>query len=56
LGVDDHAHDECAFQESCANRHIEIAKWLVELGVDIHAENEGAFRLSCLKENIEIAK
>ena len=57
-----HANDEWAFQSSCQNGHIEIARWLINLGesknynkINIHAGNEYAFYWSCVNGYIEIA-
>ena len=58
-----HALNEYAFQLSCKNGHLEIAKWLVDLGkqknftpINIHAENEYAYKWSYKNDHPEIVK
>ena len=42
----------------CANRHIEMAKWLIEIKptIDIRVEHEYAFRSCCRNGYIELSK
>ena len=60
--IDIHANGERAFQSSCENGHIQIAKWLIHLGesenydkINIHADNEYAFGYSCTNGHIQTA-
>ena len=61
--IDIHAHKDSAFSLSCANGHLILAQWLIELGessgytkIDIHADNDFAFRYSCCYGHLEIAQ
>ena len=60
--IDIHADNESAFRWSCANGHIQAARWLINLGeseeygkININANDEFAFRWSCTDGHIEIA-
>lgn len=64
--IDIHAYSEYAFQLSCGEGHLEIAKWLIDvvdkgiqknfMPINIHADDEYAFRVSCGNGHLEIAK
>ena len=47
---------------SCANGHLHVAQWLIDLGrkcnssIDIYARNEFAFRESCTNGHLHVAQ
>ena len=49
----------CGFRGACANRHLEVAKWLwaaFRPHIDVHANNEQAFRWACRFGHLKVAK
>lgn len=61
--IDIHTRNEHAFQLSCKNGYLEVAKWLIDLGmqknftpIDIHADDDLAFQWSCERNHLEVAK
>jgi len=55
-GADIHAQGDYAFRYSCANGHLEIARWLHSHGANIHAEDDHAFERSCENGHLEVAQ
>lgn len=49
---------ETAFSDACANGHLEVAEWLLQVKPDINisASNEDAFRMSCINGHLNVAK
>ena len=57
------ADNEYPFRWICANGHIEMANWLIQLGeseeykrINIHTNDECAFRWNCVNGHIEMAR
>ena len=49
---------EFPFKVACANGHLDVAKWLLEIkpDIDISIDSEDAFRYACREGHIDIAK
>jgi len=60
--IDIHYENELAFRYSCLDRHLDLAKWLIEISkengkiINIHVNNEEVFRKSCNNGDLEVAK